>query len=173
MGVQYVSVRIWSIPPWQLQDWGQPDPGRAWCLQTQALACVAAAGPLMRLTWKPGGKAYLRSGSPSQSLVVLTSPSAWLLQSSGVPAFQCSCLVFCLLYLYIWTPVFLHLLPLPCSLLLSAGLLHLGARFWVVPPRPLLPPPPGHNQLCSEFLSQYSSLVGWVLVPLPMVRGCL
>ena len=59
---------IWSVPLWQLQDQGQPDPGMAWCLQAQALTCVAAAGLLMRLTRKPGGKIYLRRSSPSQNL---------------------------------------------------------------------------------------------------------
>ena len=52
---------------------------------------VATGGPLMRLTWKPGGKAYLRNGYPSQylpqqqrSLVVLT---ALVLRSPCIPVF--------------------------------------------------------------------------------------
>ena len=62
-----VCIRIWPTLPWQLQDQALPDPGMAGYLQTQALAWVVTAGPLMRLTWKPGGKGYLRSGSPSQN----------------------------------------------------------------------------------------------------------
>ena len=114
-GGTIITVRIWPTLPWQLQDQGKPDPGVIWCLQAQALACVAAVGPLMRLTWKPGGKFYLRSGSLSQnqpqqqrSLVVFIAPE---LQSPCVPLF---------LHLCVLTPVFLHLLLFwPCPLLLS------------------------------------------------------
>ena len=41
-------VRIWPILPWELQE-GQVFAGSG----------PEPAGPLLRLTWRPGGKAYL------------------------------------------------------------------------------------------------------------------